>query len=53
MVATRVPELREVLPVKAQCLPYAQIPHTSRLFLDFLSDFLKVQQFYSSSPYSS
>lgn len=53
MVATRVPELPEVLPVKAQCLPYAQIPHTSRLFLDFLSDFSKVQQFYSSSPYSS
>ena len=53
MAATRVPELPEVLPVKAQCLPYAQIPHTSRLFLDFLSDFSKVQQFYSSSPYSS
>jgi bacillithiol biosynthesis cysteine-adding enzyme BshC len=53
MVATRVPELPEVLPVKAQCLPYAQIPHTSRLFLDFLSDFPKVQQFYPSSPYSS
>ena len=53
MVATRVPELPEVLPVKAQCLPYAQIPHTSRLFLDFLSDFSKVQQFYPSSPYSS
>jgi bacillithiol biosynthesis cysteine-adding enzyme BshC len=34
-------------------LPYAQIPHTSRLFLDFLSDFPKVQQFYPSSPYSS
>jgi bacillithiol synthase len=53
MVATRVPELPEVLPVKAQCLPYAQIPHTSRLFLDFLSDFSKVQPFYPSSPYSS
>ena len=53
MAATRVPELPEVLPVKAQCLPHAQIPHTSRLFLDFLSDFPKVQQFYSSSPYSS
>lgn len=53
MAATRVPELPEVLPVKAQCLPYAQIPHTSRLFLDFLSDFPKVQQFYPSSPYSS
>jgi bacillithiol synthase len=53
MAATRVPDLPEVLPVKAQCLPYAQIPHTSRLFLDFLSEFSKVQQFYPSSPYSS
>jgi bacillithiol biosynthesis cysteine-adding enzyme BshC len=53
MAATRVPELPEVLPVNAQCLPYAQIPHTSRLFLDFLSDFSKVQQFYPISPYSS
>src|ERR1700745_4509007 len=53
MPATRVPDLPEVLPVKAQCLPYAQIPHTSRLFLDFLSDFSKVQPFYPSSPYSS
>ena len=24
-------------PLKAQCLPFSQIPHTSRLFLDFLS----------------
>src|ERR1700758_1672353 len=53
MAATRVPELPEVLPVNAQCLPYAQIPHTSRLFVDFLSDFSKVQQFYPISPYSS
>src|SRR6201982_1135551 len=53
MPATRVPDLPEVLPVKAQCLPYAQIPHTSRLFLDFLSDFSNVQPFYPSSPYSS
>lgn len=39
-----------VLPVKAQCLPYAQIPHTTRLFADFLSDYSKVQQFYPHSP---
>ncbi len=38
--------------MKAQCLPYAQIPHTSRLFADFLSDFPKVQSFYPCSPYS-
>src|SRR5436853_5026900 len=46
-------ELSEVLPVKAQCLPFTQIPHTSRLFVDFLSDFPKVQAFYPCSPYSS
>lgn len=45
--------LSEVLPVKAQCLPYAQIPHTTRLFADFLSDFPKVQQFYPASPTST
>ncbi len=39
--------------MKAQCLPYTQIPHTTRLFADFLSDFPKVQQFYPSSPNSS
>ena len=42
-----------VSQVKAQCLPYTQIPHTSRLFLDFVSDFPKVQQFYPVSPASS
>jgi len=41
------------LPVKAQCLPYTQIPHTSRLFADFVSDFPKVQQFYPCDPNSS
>jgi uncharacterized protein YllA (UPF0747 family) len=40
----------EVLPVKAQCLPYAQIPHTTRLFTDFLAASPKVQQFYPRSP---
>ena len=38
--------LSAVPPVKAQCLPFSQIPHTTRLFADFLSDFSKVQQFY-------
>ena len=36
--------------VKVQCLPYAHIPHTTRLFSDFLSDYPKVQQFYPRSP---
>ena len=36
--------------VKVQCLPYAHISHTTRLFADFLSDYPKVQQFYPRSP---
>jgi bacillithiol biosynthesis cysteine-adding enzyme BshC len=42
-----------VLPVKSQCLPFAQIPHTTRLFTDFLSYSPRVQPFYPHSPYSS
>src|SRR5580704_14923250 len=38
------------LPVKSQCLPFSQIPHTTRLFLDFLSYSPKVQPFYPRSP---
>jgi len=37
--------------VKSECLPFTQIPHTTRLFADFLSDYPKVQQFYSRPPY--
>jgi len=36
--------------VKAECLPFAQIPHSTRLFTDYLSGSPKVQQFYSRSP---
>lgn len=53
LVASHEPEPTDipgVLPVKAQCLPYSQIPHTTRLFADFLSDFPQVQQFYPRSP---
>jgi bacillithiol biosynthesis cysteine-adding enzyme BshC len=39
-----------VLPVKTQCLPYAEIPHTTRLFADYVSACPKVQQFYPRSP---
>ena len=35
--------------MKTQCLAYAQIPHTTRLFLDYLSASSKVQQFYPRS----
>src|SRR5437867_671553 len=38
-------------PVKSQCLPFSQIPHTTRLFADFLYDFPKVQQFYPRPPH--
>src|SRR5712675_563547 len=40
-------------PVKSQCLPFSQIPHTSRLFLDFLSGTPGVQPFFPRSPYFS
>jgi len=39
--------------VKSECLPFRQIPHTTRLFADFLSDYRKVQQFYPRSPHFS
>jgi bacillithiol synthase len=38
-------------PVKAHCLPFAQIPHTTRLFNDFLAYSSKVQPFYPRSPH--
>jgi bacillithiol biosynthesis cysteine-adding enzyme BshC len=37
--------------VKSDCLPFSQIPHTTRIFRDFLSDYPKVQQFYPRSAY--
>jgi bacillithiol biosynthesis cysteine-adding enzyme BshC len=39
-----------VLPVRAECLPFSQIPHTTRLFHDFLHDHPKVRQFYPHPP---
>jgi bacillithiol synthase len=38
------------LPVKAQCLPFRQIPRTSRLFTDFLSWVPPVRQFFPRPP---
>ena len=35
----------------SECLPFTNIPHTSRLFLDFLSYSGKAPQFYPRSPY--
>jgi bacillithiol biosynthesis cysteine-adding enzyme BshC len=45
------PMLSGELPVKSECLPFSQIPHTTRLFADFLFDHPKVQQFYPRSAY--
>src|SRR5271156_2344158 len=39
--------------VKAQCLPFAQIPHTTRLFSDFLAYPQSVRPFYPHSPHFS
>jgi bacillithiol synthase len=39
------------LPVKSYCLPFIQIPHTTRLFTDFLAYSPKVQSFYPRSPH--
>jgi len=38
------------LPMKSQCLPFQQIPHTTRLFLDYLSYATSVHGFYPRSP---
>src|SRR5579863_2432138 len=40
-------------PVKAHCLPFAQIPHTTHLFTDFLSYTRQVQPFYPHAPHFS
>jgi len=36
--------------MKSQCLPFQQIPHTTRLFLDYLSYTPSVRSFYPRSP---
>lgn len=37
--------------MKAECLPFSQIPHTIRLFADFLTYSADVQRFYHRSPH--
>lgn len=39
--------------MKAQCLPFTQVPHTTRLFTDFLSYSSGIRPFYSHSPHFS
>jgi bacillithiol biosynthesis cysteine-adding enzyme BshC len=36
--------------VESSCLLFSEIPHTTRLFLDYLHDFDKVRQFFSRAP---
>jgi len=36
--------------MKSQCLPFTQIPHTTRLFLDYLSYTPSIRGFYPRSP---
>jgi bacillithiol biosynthesis cysteine-adding enzyme BshC len=43
--------LSGALSVKAHCLPFSQIPHTTRLFLDLLAYAPQVRTFYPRSPY--
>jgi bacillithiol biosynthesis cysteine-adding enzyme BshC len=43
--------LSGALSVKAHCLPFAQIPHTTPLFLDLLAYTPDVQPFYPRSPH--
>jgi bacillithiol biosynthesis cysteine-adding enzyme BshC len=38
------------LPMKSECLPFCQIPHTTRLFLDYLSNSPSAQHFYPRPP---
>ncbi|MGA2022857.1 MAG: bacillithiol biosynthesis cysteine-adding enzyme BshC [Candidatus Sulfotelmatobacter sp.] len=37
--------------MKAHCLPFAQIPHTTRLFTDFLSSSSSIRSFYPHPPH--
>ena len=37
--------------MKAQCLPFSQIPHTTKLLADFLSWAPPIRQFYSRPPH--
>ena len=36
--------------MKTQCLPFSQVPHTTRLFLDYLSNSPTVREFYPRPP---
>jgi len=38
--------------VKTECMPFTAIPHSSRLFLDFLFQYEKVERFYAHRPHA-
>jgi bacillithiol biosynthesis cysteine-adding enzyme BshC len=40
-------------PVKSECLPFSQIPHSTQLLLDFLAYAPAVRSFYPRSPHIS
>jgi len=40
----------ESIPLDSECLAFSSIPHTTRLFEDFLHHFDKVGRFYARSP---
>ncbi|MGC2695163.1 MAG: bacillithiol biosynthesis BshC, partial [Candidatus Angelobacter sp.] len=37
-------------PLQSQCLPFSRIPHTTRLFDDYLHRFDRVKQYYARPP---
>ncbi len=37
--------------MKSECIPFSQIPHSTRLFVDFLSADPKLRNFYPRSPF--
>ncbi len=38
--------------MKTECMPFTAIPHNSRLFLDFLFQYEKVERFYAHRPHA-
>jgi len=50
-MAANAEVLSGALSVKAHCLPFSQIPHTTRLFIELLAYTPEIQPFYPRSPY--
>ena len=45
-------QIVESQTLETECLPFSSIPHTTRLFDDFLHNFDQVKQFYARPPLS-